>query len=158
MIYNPYEDFTTQKMNQILAEGGFAPEWVMLKRDIETQKLEIRESIRLRSNLVFSRRANFQLTLREKNDWQNFLTNLAEKQVKKINVNIDRFNLMVPLLNSQMVHFNLSREADKITKNVIEENKIKLANTPPEKIKAEQLEPAKPNFLSDFILSFIFKK
>ena len=145
-------------MNQILAEGGFAPEWVMLKRDIETQKLEIRESIRLRSNLVFSRRANFQLTLREKNDWQNFLTNLAEKQVKKLNVNIDRFNLMVPLLNSQMVHFNLSREADKITKNVIEENKIKLANTPPEKIKAEQLEPAKPNFLSDFILSFIFKK
>ena len=145
-------------MNQILAEGGFAPEWVMLKRDIETQKLEIRESIRLRSNLVFSRRANFQLTLREKNDWQNFLTNLAEKQVKKINVNIDRFNLMVPLLNSQMVHFNLTREADKITKNVIEENIIKLANTPPEKIKAEQIEPAKPNFLSDFILSFFFKK
>ena len=145
-------------MNQILAEGGFAPEWVMLKRDIETQKLEIRESLRLRSNLVFSRRANFQLTLREKNDWQNFLTNLAEKQVKKINVNIDRFNLMVPLLNSQMVHFNLTREADKITKNVIEENIIKLANTPPEKIKAEQIEPAKPNFLSDFILSFFFKK
>ena len=145
-------------MNQILAEGGFAPEWVMLKRDIETQKLEIRESIRLRSNLVFSRRANFQLTLREKNDWQNFLTNLAEKQVKKINVNIDRFNLMVPLLNSQMVHFNLTREADKISKNVIEENIIKLENTPSEQIKAEQLEPAKPNFLSDFILSFIFKK
>ena len=145
-------------MNQILAEGGFAPEWVMLKRDIETQKLEIRESIRLRSNLVFSRRANFQLTLREKNDWQNFLTNLAEKQVKKINVNIDRFNLMVPLLNSQMVHFNLTREADKISKNVIEENIIKLENTPSEQIKAEQLEPAQPNFLSDFILSFFFKK
>ena len=145
-------------MNQILAEGGFAPEWVMLKRDIETQKLEIRESIRLRSNLVFSRRANFQLTLREKNDWQNFLTNLAEKQVKKLNVNIDRFNLMVPLLNSQMVHFNLTREADKISKNVIEENIIKLENTPSEQIKAEQLEPAQPNFLSDFILSFFFKK
>ena len=145
-------------MNQILAEGGFAPEWVMLKRDIETQKLEIRESLRLRSNLVFSRRANFQLTLREKNDWQNFLTNLAEKQVKKLNVNIDRFNLMVPLLNSQMVHFNLTREADKISKNVIEENIIKLENTPSEQIKAEQLEPAQPNFLSDFILSFFFKK
>ena len=145
-------------MNQILAEGGFAPEWVMLKRDIETQKLEIRESIRLRSNLVFSRRANFQLTLREKNDWQNFLTNLAKKQVKKLNVYIDRFNLMVPLLNSQMVHFNLTREADKISKNVIEENIIKLENTPSEQIKAEQLEPAQPNFLSDFILSFFFKK
>ena len=145
-------------MNQILAEGGFAPEWVMLKRDIDTQKLEIRESIRLRSNLVFSRRANFQLTPREKSDWHNFLTNLSEKQVKKLNVNIDRFNLMVPLLNSQMVHFNLTREADKISQNVIEETVIKLANTPPEKIRAEQLEPTKPNFLSDFILSFFFKK
>jgi hypothetical protein len=29
--YNPYADFTTHKINQILAEGGFAPEWVMLR-------------------------------------------------------------------------------------------------------------------------------
>jgi hypothetical protein len=31
--YNPYADFTTHKINQILAEGGFAPEWVMLRLD-----------------------------------------------------------------------------------------------------------------------------
>jgi hypothetical protein len=35
VIYNPYEDFTTHKMNQILADGGFAPEWIMLKKDID---------------------------------------------------------------------------------------------------------------------------
>ena len=29
--YNPYADFTTHKINQILVEGGFAPEWVMLR-------------------------------------------------------------------------------------------------------------------------------
>ena len=30
--YNPYADFTTHKMNQILVEGGFAPEWVRLRQ------------------------------------------------------------------------------------------------------------------------------
>ena len=35
VIYNPYEDFTTHKMNQILVDGGFAPEWIMLKKDID---------------------------------------------------------------------------------------------------------------------------
>ena len=35
VVYNPYEDFTTHKMNQILVDGGFAPEWIMLKKDID---------------------------------------------------------------------------------------------------------------------------
>ena len=30
--FNPYADFTTHKMNQILVEGGFAPEWVRLRQ------------------------------------------------------------------------------------------------------------------------------
>ncbi len=32
--YNPYMDFTSNKMNEILAEGGFAPEWIMLKKGV----------------------------------------------------------------------------------------------------------------------------
>merc|ERR1712241_821198 len=35
VIYNPYEDFTTYKVNQILVDGGFAPDWIMLKKDID---------------------------------------------------------------------------------------------------------------------------
>ena len=31
VVYNPYEDFTTHKMNEILVEGGFAPEWITLQ-------------------------------------------------------------------------------------------------------------------------------
>ncbi len=30
--YNPFTDFTSHKINEILVEGGFAPEWVMLKK------------------------------------------------------------------------------------------------------------------------------
>ena len=32
--YNPYTDFTTHKINQIMVETGFAPEWVQLQKDI----------------------------------------------------------------------------------------------------------------------------
>ena len=32
--YNPFSDFTSNKMNEILVEGGFAPEWILLKKDI----------------------------------------------------------------------------------------------------------------------------
>ena len=153
-MYNPYEDFTTQKMNQILSDEGFAPEWVLLKRDIENQKLEIRASLRRKSNLVFSRQ-NFHQTPREKSEWQNLLDSLAEKEVKKVNVNIDRFNLMVPLLNSQMVHFDLNREAETIIKNVIEENKTKLvADCRPEVLKTEKIKPQTRNFLSELISRF----
>ena len=36
--YNPYTDFTTHKINQILVETGFAPEWVQLQKDIREMK------------------------------------------------------------------------------------------------------------------------
>ena len=32
--FNPYMDFTSSKVNEILVQGGFAPEWIMLKKDI----------------------------------------------------------------------------------------------------------------------------
>jgi len=40
--YNPYSDYTTHKMNQILVEGGFSPEWVMLRKTISDDFVSIR--------------------------------------------------------------------------------------------------------------------
>jgi hypothetical protein len=51
---------------QILAEGGFAPEWIMLKRDIETEKQKIRDEIRTKCADIFYRQ---NLTPRERQDW-----------------------------------------------------------------------------------------
>ena len=45
VVYNPYEDFTTHKMNQILVEGGFAPEWIMLKKDIDKMKTDLQNDL-----------------------------------------------------------------------------------------------------------------
>ena len=45
VVYNPYEDFTTHKINEILVEGGFAPEWITLQRDINVARDAIRKTI-----------------------------------------------------------------------------------------------------------------
>ena len=34
-LYHPLLDPTTRKLNEILKEGGFAPDWVMLQKDIK---------------------------------------------------------------------------------------------------------------------------
>lgn len=43
--YNPYVDFTTNKMNQILVETGFAPEWVELQKEIRNQTEAVQKEL-----------------------------------------------------------------------------------------------------------------
>ncbi len=126
----------------------------MLKRDIENEKIEIRSAIRQKSKFLFARQ---NLTAREREEWTKFLGNLSEKEVKKLNVSIDRFNLMVPLLNAQMVHFNLDREAQKISQTVISEIKANPVEENTSKVQPE-LSESKTNFFGDFLVNLFFKK
>ena len=45
--YNHYVDFTTHKMNEILLESDFAPEWVEIQKEIRSQtqavQMELKE-------------------------------------------------------------------------------------------------------------------
>jgi DnaJ family protein C protein 28 len=154
VIYNPYEDFTTHKINQILAEGGFAPEWIMLKKEIETERQRLRDSIHQKCAETFSRQ---NLTRREKNEWNEFLAGLRDKPVKKLNATIDRFNLMVPMLNSQMFHFDLDREAEKIFQNwrqiLPQAPAVSEARMEPTKVEED-----KSNFLSELFREWFIRK
>lgn len=58
--YNPYTDFTTHKMNQILVETGFAPEWVSLQKEIRLQVEDVRAEMTL-ARLHDSVRREFQI-------------------------------------------------------------------------------------------------
>ena len=61
-----------------------------------------------------------------KKEWIKYCE-LVEKQdelLKNLNKNIDRFNLIVPMMKSQMFHFNLKREADKIFTHCKEEYSV----------------------------------
>merc|ERR1711874_528395 len=43
--YSPHTDPTTNKMNEILVETGFVPDWVQLQKDIRERKVHIRKEL-----------------------------------------------------------------------------------------------------------------
>ena len=62
-------------------------------------------------------------THKEWKKYCDFIEN-NEEILRNLNKNIDRFNLIVPMMKSQMFHFNLKKEADKIYSHCLEEQKL----------------------------------
>ena len=130
------------KVNQILVEGGFAPEWIMLKRDILDQQNEIRKYLASKCEEFCSKKKKGQ---KNKNlsqncdihelsssespsadeEWSRLCDQLEQEneELKLLNKNIDKFNLIVPMMKSQMFHFPFKKEADRIYKAYLEKNK-----------------------------------
>ena len=153
------------QVNQILVDGGFAPEWIMLKRDIIEQQDQLRELLRSKCVELLSNdnkskhhRKNDDIGhhpdphIHIKHKW-NKCCEIIENDNETLtthNKNIDRFNLIVPLMKSQMFHFNVKREADKIFASVIEtferDNMSQLSVDPTEvQNKVDTLEQTKCN-------------
>ncbi|XP_076120202.1 dnaJ homolog subfamily C member 28 [Alosa pseudoharengus] len=105
--HNPYADPTTHNLNRILIDNGYQPEWIV------TQK-EIRERLaKLRSGLLEARgRLGEPMRSHEQLRWQELCGNFAV-DLAKLNKRVDTFNLIVPLLSRQMVHFSLKREVER---------------------------------------------
>eukprot|EP00092_Neocalanus_flemingeri_P009049 GFUD01009740.1.p1 GENE.GFUD01009740.1~~GFUD01009740.1.p1 ORF type:complete len:379 (+),score=121.46 GFUD01009740.1:37-1173(+) len=108
--YNPYTDFTTHKMNQILVETGFSPEWVQLQKEIREQVLKVREELKKARQKMGPAPVN-----REQQDsWQQVCGRLEKEEVLSLNRMIEEFNLVVPIMDHQKFLFNLQSEAAKI--------------------------------------------
>lgn len=104
--HNPYVDFTTHKMNKILIENGFTPEWIMLSKEIRDEIDELKASLREeRMYLEFPK---------HEHKWAEIVERQHECE-KRINKKIDNFNLIVPILDKQMVHISLQKIAEKIS-------------------------------------------
>lgn len=105
---NPYVDFTTHKLNQVLIENGFAPEWILLEKEIR------QEFSRLRHQLYTLRhKYDTILSPMEEADWMKVLEKI-KPDCDKLNRQILKFNLTVPSLHKQMVNFQLEIEARKV--------------------------------------------
>ena len=50
----------------------------------------------------------------ELHTWDTVLAALAGGDVASVNRNIDKYNLVVPMMNGQMFHFDLAKEAAKV--------------------------------------------
>ncbi|CAH1964971.1 unnamed protein product [Acanthoscelides obtectus] len=106
---NPYVDFITHKLNEILIENGFSPEWITLHKEIQDNKT------RLRNDLLTERKyfGPYPLSVEENIKWSDRVYKYKE-EVDKINKKITQYNLVVPIVNKQMLHIRLESEAQKV--------------------------------------------
>ncbi|XP_074023659.1 dnaJ homolog subfamily C member 28 [Numenius arquata] len=100
----PHIDPMTHNLNRILIDNGYQPEWILLQK-------EIRETIeRLRKNIVASRsQLGGPMTPYRQKQWNRICEQFIE-DIRKLNKRIDNFNLVVPILSRQMVHFSADKE------------------------------------------------
>ncbi|XP_053182702.1 dnaJ homolog subfamily C member 28 [Scomber japonicus] len=110
--YNPYADPMTHNLNRILIDNGYQPPWVVTQRDIRDSAAQIRKRL-----LEGRARLGDPMTQRERSQWEQLCTSVEEELVK-VNKIVDNYNLIVPMINMQMVHFSLSREIDRAEKGV----------------------------------------
>ncbi|XP_078416333.1 dnaJ homolog subfamily C member 28 [Cetorhinus maximus] len=100
----PYIDPMTHNLNRILIENGYQPEWIVQQKEIK-QTIE-----KLRNDMVaYRRKLGESLTLHNQKQW-NLKCEQFRHDIKQLNKMVDRFNLVVPLLNRQMLHFNPDKE------------------------------------------------
>lgn len=110
--HNPYADPMTHNLNRILIDNGYQPPWVVTQRDIRET------TARIRNRLLEGRaRLGDPMTHKEHCQWEQLCASVQEELVK-LNKIVDDYNLVVPMLNMQMVHFSLSREIDRAEKGV----------------------------------------
>ncbi|KAH8400608.1 hypothetical protein KR222_008375, partial [Zaprionus bogoriensis] len=94
---NPYLDFTTHKLNKIMLDNGFTPEWITLNRDIREGVHGLKQKLRAERAYY----GDWPLKrLEDQAAWQSFEQAQAE-EFKAVNKLIDKYNLIVPIMENQ---------------------------------------------------------
>lgn len=106
--HNPYVDTVTHRINEVLINNGYAPEWVLLDKEIRGAREDLRNSLRTSRG----RLGPVPLTPEEEKRWA-VCQELLEPKIADLNKKIDHYNLLVPLLKQQLTHFPLHLEAAK---------------------------------------------
>ena len=140
--YNPYTDFTTHKINQIMVETGFAPEWVQLQKDIREAKEKLRDEMKkARQNL-----GPAPLSEKKHDIWMAYCDGLRNDEVRTINKMIEKFNLIVPNMNNQLFQYKFETDVDKIFNMTISPAR----KTKPSDVSIKRKEPSENLFSGIF--------
>ncbi|XP_075398466.1 dnaJ homolog subfamily C member 28 isoform X2 [Tenrec ecaudatus] len=99
-----YIDPMTHNLNRILIDNGYQPEWILMQKEIKDTIEQLREAI-----LASRRKLGHPMTPNEQKQWDQVCEQFQEN-IRKLNKRIDDFNLIVPLLTRQKVHFNVQKE------------------------------------------------
>ncbi|XP_045518313.1 dnaJ homolog subfamily C member 28 [Pieris brassicae] len=140
---NPYVDFTTHKLNEVLINNGFTPEWITMSKDID-QDIELLKD-EIKNERMYLGPYPFSETDKEK--WLKIYES-NKSLAKSINTKINTYNLIVPLLNKQKFHV----EYDKICEDICTNGKHSVEGV----LKKEEVRFAHVQENED-IISIIFK-
>ncbi|XP_067848475.1 dnaJ homolog subfamily C member 28 [Heptranchias perlo] len=100
----PYIDPMTHNLNRILIENGYQPEWIVRQKEIKQTVEKLRNDM-----LGYRKKLGESLTLYKQKQW-NLNCEQFRDDIKQLNKMVDSFNLVVPLLNRQMLHFSPDKE------------------------------------------------
>ncbi|KAM3962681.1 LOW QUALITY PROTEIN: dnaJ homolog subfamily C member 28 [Aphomia sociella] len=123
---NPYVDFTTHKLNEVLINNGFTPEWITMAKEIDQDIEEQKEVQRDRTTL-----GPYPLSSTEEEKWKQ-LCDTNRDLAKSINNKINTYNLIVPLINKQKFHVEIESIFEDVLKNGIDNTKAIVERKHPE--------------------------
>ena len=107
---NPIIDDMQQKLNRLLSNAGFAPEWIALDKEIRHSIEKVKQQL----TACWSKCGPHPMTPEKKNEWENEMEELSQT-VKTINKKINNLNLIVPSLTAQRMHVRLERLVSRVT-------------------------------------------
>ncbi|KAJ8721832.1 hypothetical protein PYW08_004234 [Mythimna loreyi] len=111
-IENPYVDFMTQKLNEVLINNGFTPEWITLAKEIDEEIDSLKQEIRSDRMPL----GPYPLSQADLIKWEK-ICELNRDIASSINIKINKYNMIVPLLNKQKVHVEFDKICEDILKN-----------------------------------------
>lgn len=109
---NPLVDTMTHNINKILINNGYAPEWITLEKDIRSGIRDVREKLAIERN----RLGEPPFSSVEEKRW-TYHVEKFRMSLLDINKQIEKFNLIVPLFQKQMLPYDLDRECTRIFEN-----------------------------------------
>ncbi|XP_031553102.1 dnaJ homolog subfamily C member 28-like [Actinia tenebrosa] len=107
-LRDPYMDSGTHRLNQILLDSGYVPDWIALEKEIREDYATLKNKIRIKREQL----GPMPFTKEDHQKWSNFEKGLTQK-VQLIDRKIDKLNLIVPVLNRQRMHINLQKIINK---------------------------------------------
>ncbi|KAL4672343.1 hypothetical protein H8957_009688 [Semnopithecus entellus] len=116
-----YIDPMTHNLNRILIDNGYQPEWILMQKEISDTIEQLREAI-----LVSRKKLGNPMTPTEQKQWKHVCEQFQEN-IRKLNKRINDFNLIVPILTRQKVHFDAQKEivrAQKIYETLIKTKEV----------------------------------
>ncbi|XP_008834179.1 dnaJ homolog subfamily C member 28 [Nannospalax galili] len=140
-----YIDPMTHNLNRILIDNGYQPEWILMQKEIKDTIEQLREEL-----LVSRKKLGKPMTSVEQKQW-NQVCEQFQENIRKLNKRISDFNLIVPILTRQKVHFDAQKEVIRVQKlyeTFIEAKEVTDKNPTDVNQREEKTQVVKAGFLN----------